>query len=188
MRKWIVYKHTSPSGKVYVGITCQKPERRWKGGTGYLRKDNHQPLFANAISKYGWNSFKHEIVLSDISKSEADYAEKYLIRWYKIHGLSYNITDGGDGGLGHKHSEETKKLISNLHKGMKYPKEASEKREKTKIENRRYYVLAVKPGVILQFNSNKEAAEALGIKNSIISTNTYRINTAKYGDIFDTEL
>ena len=35
---------------------------------------------------------------------------------------------------------------------------------------------------------NTAFAEALGIKNSIISTNTYRINTAKYGDIFDTEL
>lgn len=24
-----VYKHTSPSGKVYIGITKQKPVKRW---------------------------------------------------------------------------------------------------------------------------------------------------------------
>ena len=165
MKKYIVYEHKSPSGKVYVGITCQKAQCRWKGGSGYVRQDKHQEKFANAIRKYGWDNMEHIIILDGVSKSEADYAEKYLIRWYKIHGLSYNITDGGDGSLGHKHSKETKKLISDLHKGMKYPKEVSEKREKTKIENKRYYVLAVKPGVILQFNSNKEAAEALGIKN-----------------------
>ena len=31
-------------------------------------------------------------------------------------------------------------------------------------------------------------AEALGIKNSIIKTNAYRIITAKYGEILVTEL
>lgn len=25
MRKYIIYKHTSPSGKVYIGQTCKKP-------------------------------------------------------------------------------------------------------------------------------------------------------------------
>ena len=29
MKKWIVYKHTSPSGKVYIGITSNSPEKRW---------------------------------------------------------------------------------------------------------------------------------------------------------------
>ena len=30
-----VYKHTCPNGKVYIGITCQNPIKRWKGGSGY---------------------------------------------------------------------------------------------------------------------------------------------------------
>lgn len=29
---YTVYKHTTPSGKVYIGITGQKPERRWQNG------------------------------------------------------------------------------------------------------------------------------------------------------------
>lgn len=37
--KWTVYKHTSPSGKVYVGITNQPILKRWKNGLGYISCD-----------------------------------------------------------------------------------------------------------------------------------------------------
>lgn len=33
-----VYKHTSPSGKVYIGITGREPKLRWDNGNGYLCK------------------------------------------------------------------------------------------------------------------------------------------------------
>lgn len=35
---YIIYRHTSPSGKVYIGQTCQKAEHRgykWKYKTDY---------------------------------------------------------------------------------------------------------------------------------------------------------
>lgn len=110
-KSWIVYRHISPSGKVYVGITCQKLKHRWgQDGKNYfrLRKNGKyaHPIFVKALLKYGWNNFKHDIVLEGISKSEADYAEKYLIKWYKLHGISYNCTDGGDGVIGVEFTEE----------------------------------------------------------------------------------
>ena len=108
-KPFCVYTHTSPSGKVYVGITSNI-KVRWRNDGQYYKTYNS--IFKNAINKYGWDNFKHEIILEDISKSEADYAEKYFIRWYKIHKMSYNITDGGEGKLGIHHSEETKKKIS----------------------------------------------------------------------------
>ena len=40
MRKYTVYKHTSPSGKVYIGITCRKPKYRWNNGKGYKEMEN----------------------------------------------------------------------------------------------------------------------------------------------------
>lgn len=165
MKKYIVYEHKSPSGKVYVGITCQRAQCRWKGGSGYVRQDKHQEKFANAIRKYGWDNIEHTIVLDGVSKSEAEYAEKYLIRWYKTHGLSYNITDGGDGGLGTKHTEKTKQHLSIIHTGKKEKKEDTEKRINTRILLYPYFVLAVKPGTILLFKTAKEAAEMLGIKH-----------------------
>ena len=166
MKSWIVYEHISPSGKVYVGITCQKTQHRWKGGSGYVRRDKHQEKFANAIRKYGWKNFEHKIVLENVSKEEAYYAEKYLIRWYKIHNLSYNITDGGDGGTGTKHTEETKKYLSMIHTGKKERKEDTERRIGNRIALYPYYVLAINPECIHVFKTAKEAAEKLHINSS----------------------
>ena len=36
VKNYTVYKHTSPSGKVYIGITCCPVEKRWgKNGSKY---------------------------------------------------------------------------------------------------------------------------------------------------------
>jgi predicted GIY-YIG superfamily endonuclease len=39
-KKFVLYKHTCPNGKVYIGITCQKPQIRWNYGKGY-QKNKH---------------------------------------------------------------------------------------------------------------------------------------------------
>lgn len=49
MDNWIIYEHISPSGKVYIDITSQNVERRWKNGMGYASS----PYFFGAIVKYG---------------------------------------------------------------------------------------------------------------------------------------
>lgn len=165
MKSWTVYEHISPSGKVYVGITCQNPKKRWKGGAGYVRTDNHQPLFANAILKYGWDNIEHKIVATGLTKEEANELEKALITQYKVLKKSYNITDGGDGGLGTKHTEETKRHLSEIKKGKKLSEEHRRKIVEGKLNAQDYIVVAVRPGEILTFQTNKEAAEALGIKS-----------------------
>lgn len=116
MKKWIVYRHTSPSGKVYIGISSNIKSRWAHNGYNYSR---YNSIFKNAVNKYGWDNITHEILLDNCSKEEAIYAEKYLIRWYKIHGLSYNITDGGEGREGVKCSRETIEKIRNSNKGQK---------------------------------------------------------------------
>lgn len=117
---YTVYKHTSPSGKVYIGITKRKPEYRWNKGKGY-RKD--QLLFYRAIKKYGWDNLTHEILYTGLSEKDAKNIEISLIRQYKSLGMSYNITDGGDGGRGlhnkrKKMSDETKLKMSKSRKGL----------------------------------------------------------------------
>lgn len=171
MKSWIVYEHVSPSGKVYVGITCQEPKKRWKGGSGYVRKDNHQSLFANAIIKYGWDNIEHKIIATGLTRDEANLIEQTLISKYKRLHKSYNITDGGDGGLGTKHTEETKRYLSSIRKGKKVNKEEAKRRINNRIELYSYYVLAIKPGSIYKFKTAKEAAEKLGIntRNNISS-------------------
>ena len=95
-KQYVVYKHTNKTnGKVYIGITRQKPERRWQNGRGY-----DGTYFGNAIAKYGWAGFDHEIIYTGLSKSLACEAEKKLIREYKSNDrrLGYNVCEGGQTG------------------------------------------------------------------------------------------
>lgn len=117
---YVVYKHISLSGRVYIGITKQKPEYRWNHGKNY-RKD--QLLFYRAIKKYGWDNFTHIILYEGLSEKDAKNIEISLIKQYKALGISYNITDGGDGGKGlhgkrKPHTEEAKRKMSQSRKGL----------------------------------------------------------------------
>lgn len=96
MKKYVVYKHTNRiNGKVYIGITRQDLNKRWQNGYGYMGT-----YFWNAVQKYGWDNFDHEILLSGLTKEEACEEEKRLIAEYqaqdKEHG--YNIMEGGQTG------------------------------------------------------------------------------------------
>ena len=109
---YCVYKHTSPSEKVYIGITCQEPpEKRWANGKGY----KYNQYFDRAIKKYGWDSFKHEILFTDLSKEDAANKEKELIGFYNSNNslYGYNLSSGGEGGAeGIVISEEERKRRS----------------------------------------------------------------------------
>ena len=108
-----VYKHTSPSGKVYIGITCNDVRDRWQYGNGYAK----QPLFYNAIKKYGWKNFKHDILFDGLSKEEAETKEVALIAEFKSNNrlYGYNIENGGNC-IG-KMSDETRNKMSVALKG-----------------------------------------------------------------------
>ena len=113
MKNYIVYVHTFPNNKKYVGITCQNINRRWRNGDGYIGQVVH-----NAIIKYGWDNIQHEIIKTGLSKEEAENLEVKLIK--KYHSLShengYNVDKGGNS-VG-KMSESTKKKLSEAHKGI----------------------------------------------------------------------
>lgn len=91
---WCIYMHTNKiNGKVYIGQTCQKPEDRWQNGKGY----QHNPLFYNAIQKYGWDGFEHEIIEREIqTQEEANQKEIYYISYYNSYEEGYNLTKGGN--------------------------------------------------------------------------------------------
>ena len=182
--KYIVYRHISPSGKVYIGITKHlNPKERWERGKAYKRHG----FFWNAVQKYGWDNIKHEVLLEGVTKSEAVYAEKYLIRWYKIHGISYNITDGGDGVTGHSPwnkgvpcSEEIKQKIGNANRGpnnywwhREFPEEMKRKISEAKkgiaTKVSKVVQLSLSGEFIREWPSMSEAAKILGLDPSRIS-------------------
>lgn len=130
MDKYSVYKHTSPSGKVYIGITCKDPKKRWKNGLGYRT----QTYFYRAICKYGWDNFEHEIIFSDLTENVAKYKEQTLIQLYRSNEkeYGYNLTSGGDGCPGVIPSEETRKKLSIANKGKIRTLETRERLSKAK--------------------------------------------------------
>ena len=115
---YIIYKHTNKlNGKSYIGkTTCvNNPNKRWKNGLGYSQKT--QPFFYNAIQKYGWDNFEHEILENYIlTAEEANLREQYWIAFYHTwvydkNSNGYNISKGGKGSTGHKVSDETKSKL-----------------------------------------------------------------------------
>lgn len=94
-----IYKYTSPSGGVYIGQTHNDIKTRaGKSGMQYCYSGK-QTAIANAIKKYGWDSFEKEILYSGLTSEEADEKEKELIKEYKEKGLCYNISSGGKKGV-----------------------------------------------------------------------------------------
>ena len=106
MRTYCVYLHTNKiNGKKYFGITCLKPEKRWNNGNGYSVK---QPRFYNAIQKYGWDNFTHEVLFEGLTKEQAASLEIKLIEEYNTTDISfgYNNTIGGEGHILYRTEEE----------------------------------------------------------------------------------
>lgn len=88
---WLVYQHLSPNGKSYIGITQQSPQTRWRNGDGYYK----QKKFYNAVKKYGWGNFQHNILKENLCEEAASYWEKYYIKEFNSYYNGYNATEGG---------------------------------------------------------------------------------------------
>lgn len=100
--------------EVYIGQTWQSLEDRWNYGHGYhgcIKIDR-------AIIKYGKDNFYYEILITCISQEEADYWETYYIEKFDSVNNGYNICSSGNGCMtGRKHTEESKKKMSQNRKG-----------------------------------------------------------------------
>jgi group I intron endonuclease len=132
---YCVYMHTNKiNNKKYIGITCQKPEKRWENGFGY----KESPRFWNAINKYGWDNFNHKILISNLPYKTACNYEIHYISLFNTNNskYGYNLTVGGDASaslsdeakekirlskLGNHHSDETKEKMRNRKLGKLHP-------------------------------------------------------------------
>lgn len=117
--QYYVYIHTFPNKKVYIGITYQNPNRRWRNnGKGYQK----QNYVYNAIKKYGWENIKHEILYTNLTKQEAEQKEIELIAKYKSNNANYGYNIANGGNCNGTMNESTKALIKEKLKGNKNAK------------------------------------------------------------------
>ncbi len=78
----IIYKLTSPSGKIYIGQTKKTAEHRWDQHRNVANndkcKDTHRAIY-NAIRKYGWENFEKEIIM-ECENCQLDSWERLFIQ------------------------------------------------------------------------------------------------------------
>lgn len=110
VRTWCIYKHTlKETGQVYIGQT-NNIKNRWKPSAykGCTK-------FYDAIEKYGWDNFEHEILVDGLTLEEANKLEtKFIIEYDSINN-GFNLNTGGDNKLA---SDETKEKMSKTRKGV----------------------------------------------------------------------
>lgn len=123
---YYIYKITNNvNNKIYIGVHK----------SNNIKKDPYMgsgKLIEKAINKYGIDNFKREILFEYSDKNTAYEMEAKLVNLEFVNRLNtYNIKTGGVGGWdyiiqaglgssfkGHRHSELTKKTISNSRKGQ----------------------------------------------------------------------
>ena len=160
-KTYILYRHTNKkNGKAYFGITRQKPERRWQNGHGY-----DGTYFGNAIKKYGWDGFTHEVIAVGLTKEEACDLEQKYIAEYKTDNRDsgYNISKGGETcdvikgkvGIDHPNHTRVKMIDPNTHE------------------------------VIRIFGAQSEAARVMGIERRGITKACQGINQTYMGYIWE---
>lgn len=141
IRNWVIYKITSPTNRVYVGITSNFTRRIECYRNHY--REAKQPLLFRSLNKYGFES--HKVDKIEEFKSDKGFAfgkEIFWIRTYMSNSSKWpeqrgmNLTDGGEGTIGQKHTpsqnaalrkrmanfkqtDESKKRISESKKGVK---------------------------------------------------------------------
>jgi group I intron endonuclease len=163
----IIYKATNTiNNKAYIGKTIRTLSYR---KNSHLRnvKDGQLPCrhFHNAISKYGINNFKWEILAHCDGKENLNFLEKAFIEKYQSNKVGYNLTSGGDGADGHKVSEEAKEKLRKANLGKKQSEETKSKRRISMIGK----------------NTGKRNPEIIEkVKNSIMKNGGYKATSGSF--------
>lgn len=114
MYKGIIYKYTSPSGKIYIGQTSHEQSRR----KDFLSDKNYAgPKINSARNKYGVENFEYEIIFKVESLIESEVKEilndkeiQYITLFDSFEN-GYNLDLGG-GTASYKRTEESNKNLS----------------------------------------------------------------------------
>ena len=120
----VIYKATNKiNQKSYIGKTTKPFDVRKKRHISNIKtKTKKHYAFYNALRKYGVDNFEWAVIDTATTEDELNLKEKYWISFYNSKAPNgYNLSDGGEGQSGFKHSEETKKKISENQKGRTSP-------------------------------------------------------------------
>jgi len=105
----IIYKLTSPSGKVYIGQTTHPLKRRLLWHRSNAKKQKRKcTLIAQAILKYGMDAMKSETLMEVPDDLLGHYERRCIDMWDSCGENGYNVNPGYGGHV----TKETKAKIS----------------------------------------------------------------------------
>ena len=117
MRTGIIYGYTNlESGKMYIGQTIH-PECRWAQHRYCKCNNGWHKDYQNNPDKY-----EYSIIEYDVPEDKLNEREIFWISFFDSYRNGYNLTPGGSLSTGFKdkhHSDESKKKMSEAHKGDK---------------------------------------------------------------------
>ena len=157
-----VYRHTNKiNGKVYIGQTKHgnNPWTRWGHNAWGYKGSTH---FQNAIAKYGWENFEHEILYNNLTAEEANYWEIEEIKNHNATNpdFGYNQTQGGYNGLRNEEvGQKISSSLNNYYKDNPVPEERNIRRGKS---------------ISKYYEDHPEARETKRIKAKEIAATTVR--------------
>lgn len=175
----LVYKAiNSVTGQTYIGMTTKPLAKRLHGHRSASRRDVPTTLFAQAMKKYGFESFSFEVLIDGLTTEQAIKEEIRLIDELFP---DYNLTPGGEGPNGYKWTDERRRQHAMLQRTPEWRQRISEglrgrKLSATAIENMKKASKAKlhKPVMCLTdclwFPSIKHAAIHYGIAKTQIGT------------------
>lgn len=102
------------NSKSYVGLTTKSLDVRWYYHLRAAAHEKPRQLLAKAIKKYGPENFEMTVIEECATDAQLREREKY---WIEEMGTfvdrgGYNMTRGGDGLLGYRHTDAAKKSMS----------------------------------------------------------------------------
>lgn len=166
---YTLYRHVNKfNNHIYVGICHGNPCMRWgRNGKKYVGCT----YFWNAIQKYGWDAFDHEVMMVGLTQQEAMAKEIEFIAYYKSNDRRYGYNLDSGGYCSGRISEESRRKMSEEKKG-KYLGERN-----ANYGNRGDKNPLAKPvlqydldgNFIAEFGSLKSAAEKTGSRCTLIS-------------------
>lgn len=178
--------------KIYVGYTGQTLFKRFEGHYSEPR----DTIISRNIRKYGKEYFTIEPLCEYNSEHEAKQKEIELIAAWQTNviahpeGMGMNMTDGGEGARGYKHSTERRHKFSNERKG-KNTGPRIHTRGRIQRNSRRVYVFTPAGEFIRSFESVTTCANILGIDNAGVTrccqghNNTIKGYVCQYNEAFD---
>lgn len=141
-----VYLLQTPTGRCYVGMTCDSFERRWSGHRKDLRNGRHRtPALKYTYDKYGWESIE-KVILEEWEKpstiEELELLEKHILKrerywWEQLASDGANMLHGCPTGTGSVfHSKETKAKLrkNNIKLAMLNPRNIFSEEDTQKIK------------------------------------------------------